>query len=275
MSAVADAGLFLRRFADLGGTPRPAELLAGSSAQRKGTLMLGRHVYRVHPTEDRWTVTKEGEEHARGAFPGREEAIAEAVRLAGSDEPAKVTVDNGDGTIAENGFSAAIRCGAERLNSRLSQRATSSKARRGSLGRSRSRSPYPMFARNFACHQLADVSARLCRLLRDEVFEQMELGSATVISLAEKRRSIDLRLLLTDRLGKRNEEHEYIPHVLLPMAASQRSANQIKGRADHGDDRQSSVQGKSERPGLRAAPGTLRRRCAPGCRQSSGLSART
>lgn len=63
--------------------------------------MLGRHVYRVHPTEGGWTVTKEGEERPRAGFPGREEAIAEAVRLAGSDEPAKVTVDNGDGTIAE------------------------------------------------------------------------------------------------------------------------------------------------------------------------------
>jgi hypothetical protein len=46
-------------------------------------------------------VTKEGEEHPRRGFPAREEAIAEAVRLAQSDEPAKVTVDDGDGTIAE------------------------------------------------------------------------------------------------------------------------------------------------------------------------------
>jgi len=38
---------------------------------------------------------------AQGGFLGREEAIAEAVRLAGSDEPAKVTIDNGDGIIAE------------------------------------------------------------------------------------------------------------------------------------------------------------------------------
>jgi len=64
-------------------------------------MMLGRHVYRVHPTDEGWTVRKEGEDHPRREFPGREEAIAEAVRLAGSDEPAKVTVDNGDGTIAE------------------------------------------------------------------------------------------------------------------------------------------------------------------------------
>ena len=64
-------------------------------------MMLGRHVYRVHLTEQGWTVTKEGEDRPRSGFPGREEAIAEAVRLAESDEPAKVTVDNGDGTIAE------------------------------------------------------------------------------------------------------------------------------------------------------------------------------
>jgi hypothetical protein len=63
--------------------------------------MLGRHVYRVHPTEEGWTVMKEGEDRPRAEFPDREKAIAEAVRLAGSDEPAKVTVDNNDGTIAE------------------------------------------------------------------------------------------------------------------------------------------------------------------------------
>jgi hypothetical protein len=64
-------------------------------------MMLGRHVYRVHPTEQGWMVTKEGEAQPRDSFPGREEAIAEAVRLAESDEPAKVTVDDGDGTIVE------------------------------------------------------------------------------------------------------------------------------------------------------------------------------
>ena len=64
-------------------------------------MMLGRHVYRVHRTEQDWTVTKEGEDRPRARFPGREEAIAEAVRLAGSEESAKVTIDNGDGTIAE------------------------------------------------------------------------------------------------------------------------------------------------------------------------------
>ncbi len=63
--------------------------------------MLGRHVYRVHPVDERWTVTKEGEAQPRAGFAGREEALAEALRLAEADEPSKVTVDNGDGVIEE------------------------------------------------------------------------------------------------------------------------------------------------------------------------------
>ena len=63
--------------------------------------MLGRHVYRVHQADQGWTVTKEGEDHPRAECADREAAIDEAVRLAEADEPAKVTVDNGDGTIAE------------------------------------------------------------------------------------------------------------------------------------------------------------------------------
>ena len=63
--------------------------------------MLGRHVYRVHPIDRRWTLTKEGEDHPRADFAGREDAIAEAVRLAESDEPAKVIIDNGNGTITD------------------------------------------------------------------------------------------------------------------------------------------------------------------------------
>jgi Uncharacterized protein conserved in bacteria (DUF2188) len=66
--------------------------------------MLGRHVYRVHPNEQAWTVQKDGENRLRGRFQGRDEAIAEAERLAQSDEPAKVVIDNGDGTIAEERF---------------------------------------------------------------------------------------------------------------------------------------------------------------------------
>jgi hypothetical protein len=39
---------------------------------------------------------------------------------------------------------------------------------------------------------------------------------------------IGLRLFLTDTLGNPNEENEYIPHVLEPLAASRRTANDIK-----------------------------------------------
>ena len=63
--------------------------------------MLGRHIYRVHPTEGRWTVTKEGEGQQRGEFANRDEALAEARRLANADQPSKVTIDNGDGIILE------------------------------------------------------------------------------------------------------------------------------------------------------------------------------
>ena len=63
--------------------------------------MLGRHVYRVHPTEERWIVTKEGESEPRGAFASREQALAEARRLADAEQPSKVTLDNGDGIILD------------------------------------------------------------------------------------------------------------------------------------------------------------------------------
>ena len=63
--------------------------------------MLGRHVYRVHPADGGWTVTKEGEADARGAFGRREEALSEACRLAEADKPSRVMVDDGDGIIVE------------------------------------------------------------------------------------------------------------------------------------------------------------------------------
>ena len=63
--------------------------------------MLGRHVYRVQPTEGRWTITKEGENQPRAGFASRDEALAEARRLADADQPSKVTLDNGDGIILE------------------------------------------------------------------------------------------------------------------------------------------------------------------------------
>ena len=63
--------------------------------------MLGRHVYRVHSADGRWTVTKEGEAQPRAGFTERQAALDEACRLARADEPSRVTVDNGDGIILE------------------------------------------------------------------------------------------------------------------------------------------------------------------------------
>jgi hypothetical protein len=63
--------------------------------------MLGRHVYRVHPADGKWTITKEGEGHTRGEFGGREEALAAASRLAEADKPSRILVDDGDGLILE------------------------------------------------------------------------------------------------------------------------------------------------------------------------------
>jgi len=63
--------------------------------------MLGRHVYRVHLADGSWSVTKEGEGNARDTFSRRDEALAEACRLATADQPSRVTVDDGDGVIVE------------------------------------------------------------------------------------------------------------------------------------------------------------------------------
>jgi hypothetical protein len=63
--------------------------------------MLGRHVYRVSPAEQGWAVIKEGEDCPRGNFATRDEAMDEAIRLARSDQPARVTVDNGQGLILD------------------------------------------------------------------------------------------------------------------------------------------------------------------------------
>jgi uncharacterized protein DUF2188 len=63
--------------------------------------MLGRHVYRVHPVEARWTVTKEGDTGPHRDFGNREEAVKEACRLAEADQPSRVIVDDGDGVISD------------------------------------------------------------------------------------------------------------------------------------------------------------------------------
>jgi hypothetical protein len=63
--------------------------------------MLGRHIYRVRPEREGWTVTKEGEEKARGRWPQRQAAYDAACALAKNDEPSRVIVENGDGTLGE------------------------------------------------------------------------------------------------------------------------------------------------------------------------------
>jgi Uncharacterized protein conserved in bacteria (DUF2188) len=61
--------------------------------------MLGRHVYRVQPQDERWTVLKEGETGPRAAFDSRDEAMTEARRLARAEQPSKVVIGDGDGLI--------------------------------------------------------------------------------------------------------------------------------------------------------------------------------
>jgi hypothetical protein len=57
--------------------------------------------------------------------------------------------------------------------------------------------------------------------LAAEVVDLLKAGTADSEHVAP-------RLFLTDTLGNPNEEHEYIPHILSPLAASRRDANQIK-----------------------------------------------
>jgi hypothetical protein len=75
-------------------------LSSQDEAGAKGSKMLGRHVYRVHASDGRWSVTKEGEDQPR-EFVGRDAALAEARRLADADQPSRVVVDNGDGILLE------------------------------------------------------------------------------------------------------------------------------------------------------------------------------
>jgi hypothetical protein len=64
--------------------------------------MLGRHVYRVSPAaKGGWLVAKEGEAQPRGTRPSRNAAVEYACALALADEPSKVSVEDGDGTLAD------------------------------------------------------------------------------------------------------------------------------------------------------------------------------
>ena len=85
-----------------GGTAlRGGALAVPSMFAEEKDRMLGRHVYRVHRSDDGWSVTKEGESGPRAGFAGRDEALAQACRLAEADEPSRVIVDDGDGALLE------------------------------------------------------------------------------------------------------------------------------------------------------------------------------
>ena len=79
----------------------PAQACSRAEAMGARGIMLGRHVYRVQPTEHGWTVIKEGENRARADLGSREEALAEARRMARAEEPSKVVLGDGDGFILE------------------------------------------------------------------------------------------------------------------------------------------------------------------------------
>jgi len=99
--ASVDTGLFSGAVAAALGIAVCGGAWGEISTMTRTATMLGRHVYRVHPIEQGWTVRKDGETWLRGSFTDRDEAIAEAERLARSDEPAKIVIDKGDGVIAE------------------------------------------------------------------------------------------------------------------------------------------------------------------------------
>jgi hypothetical protein len=64
--------------------------------------MLGRHVYRVSPAaKGEWLVAKEGEAQPRGTRPSRDAAVKYACDLAAADEPSKVSVEDGQGKLAD------------------------------------------------------------------------------------------------------------------------------------------------------------------------------
>lgn len=66
--------------------------------------MLGRHVYRIAPAGNgAWIVRKDGEAAPLGRKDSRDEALRLACALAQADEPSRVLVEPGDGTIAEAG----------------------------------------------------------------------------------------------------------------------------------------------------------------------------
>lgn len=64
--------------------------------------MLGRHVYRITPGDDgEWKVMKDGEAAPLARKDSRDEALRLACDLAQRDEPSRVVIEPGDGTITE------------------------------------------------------------------------------------------------------------------------------------------------------------------------------
>ncbi|MBX6366766.1 MAG: DUF2188 domain-containing protein [Rhodospirillales bacterium] len=64
--------------------------------------MLGRHVYRITPDEEGlWVVSKDGVTAPLGRKDTRDEALRLACDLAERDQPSRVVVEPGDGTISE------------------------------------------------------------------------------------------------------------------------------------------------------------------------------
>ena len=62
--------------------------------------------------------------------------------------------------------------------------------------------------------------------------------------------NLHLRLYVTDTLGNPDEDHEYIPMILKPLAELPAAGQQGQARgADHGGDRQPPIQGEGEGSG--------------------------
>lgn len=67
-----------------------------------GSIMLGRHVYRVSQrAEGSWAIEKDGETGERGRWPSREEAMRRASDFASRDLPSKVVVEEANGVLAD------------------------------------------------------------------------------------------------------------------------------------------------------------------------------
>jgi Uncharacterized protein conserved in bacteria (DUF2188) len=85
----------------------PAQACSRAEGMGARGIMLGRHVYRVQPTEHGWTVIKEGENRTRADLSSREEALAEARRMARAEQ-AKSSSEMATGSSSKRSYSAKI-----------------------------------------------------------------------------------------------------------------------------------------------------------------------